>query len=116
MAIDNSNGVNCAQVPYIGVYRKKPVVISAVLYDGSDESIAALNSEEFRGKAGRPMSVCDDKSIDIQTLEGVMKASIGDYIIKGVHGELYPCKPDIFAKTYDKIEQQKESTVASVAL
>lgn len=103
MTIDNSNGVNCTQVSCIGVYRKKPVVISAVLYDGSDESIAAINSSEFRGKASRPMSICEDKSIEIETLEGVMKASVGDYIIKGVHGELYPCKPDIFAKTYDKV-------------
>lgn len=43
---------------------------------------------------------CD---VIVDTLEGKMKASPGDYIIKGVQGELYPCKPDIFEKTYDKI-------------
>lgn len=41
--------------------------------------------------------------IEIKTLEGVMKASEGDYIIKGVNGELYPCKPDIFIKTYEEV-------------
>ncbi|WP_346893545.1 hypothetical protein [Clostridium sp. UBA871] len=45
-----------------------------------------------------------DKEIIIHTLEGDMKAEVGDWIIKGVNGELYPCKPDIFKKTYDPIE------------
>ena len=104
MAIGNSVSGGYTKAPCIGVYRKKPVVVSAVLYDGSDESIVALISEQFSGKASRYMSLCEDKTIAIRTLEGVMKASVGDYIIKGVHGELYPCKPDIFAKTYDKVE------------
>lgn len=88
---------------YIGVYRKKPVEITAVLYDGSEESIEALNSKGFRNGTERSLFMRNDKSIEIETLEGVMKASIGDYIIKGVNGELYPCKPDIFKKTYDKV-------------
>jgi hypothetical protein len=49
-------------------------------------------------------TVKNDKHIRIQTLEGDMKASFGDYIIKGVNGEFYPCKPDIFEKTYESIE------------
>lgn len=44
-----------------------------------------------------------DKEIDIETLEGTMHASIGDYIITGVNGEQYPCKPDIFEKTYEPV-------------
>lgn len=44
-----------------------------------------------------------DKEIDIETLEGVMHASIGDYIITGIHGEKYPCKPDIFEETYEPV-------------
>lgn len=44
-----------------------------------------------------------DKEIDIETLEGVMHASIGDWIITGINGEQYPCKPDIFEKTYEPI-------------
>lgn len=46
-----------------------------------------------------------DKSMDIHTLEGVMQANVGDYIITGVNGEQYPCKPDIFKKTYEIIEE-----------
>lgn len=45
-----------------------------------------------------------DEEIEIETLEGVMKAQKGDYIIKGVKGELYPCKPDIFKMTYEELE------------
>lgn len=41
--------------------------------------------------------------IPVETLEGTMRASVGDYIIKGVNGEFYPCKPDIFEKTYEKV-------------
>lgn len=53
-----------------------------------------------------PPSVKDyTVSLTINTLEGDMQANVGDYIIKGVNGEFYPCKPDIFEKTYDKVEQ-----------
>lgn len=45
-----------------------------------------------------------DKVMYIDTLEGVMKADVGDYIITGVNGEKYPCKPDIFKKTYEEVE------------
>ena len=49
----------------------------------------------------------DDTNCDIQTLEGVMHANYGDYIIKGVKGEIYPCKPDIFEETYEILESQE---------
>lgn len=58
-------------------FRKKPVVISAYQ---------------------------TDKELKIQTLEGEMTANVGDWIITGVNGEVYPCKPDIFAKTYEQVE------------
>ncbi len=61
-------------------YRKKPIVIEA-----------------YQTK----------KEIIINTLEGDMKANVGDYIITGVNGEVYPCKPDIFEKTYEKVEEDK---------
>lgn len=48
-----------------------------------------------------------DKEMIIHTLEGDMKASVGDYIITGVHGELYPCKPDIFKETYQPLEDNE---------
>jgi hypothetical protein len=76
-------------------FRKKPVVIDAVLYTG-------LNAGEINDFVGgaRPLSVEGD-GIGITTLEGVMKANHGDWIIKGVKGEFYPCKPDIFHMTYE---------------
>lgn len=46
-----------------------------------------------------------DKEMDIHTLEGTMHADVGDWIITGVHGEQYPCKPDIFEKTYEFVEK-----------
>ncbi len=45
----------------------------------------------------------DDTNADIQTLEGVMHANYGDYIIKGIQGEIYPCKPEIFKNTYERV-------------
>lgn len=47
---------------------------------------------------------CINTNCDIQTLEGIMHANNGDYIIKDINGELYPCKPDIFEKTYERVE------------
>ena len=49
-----------------------------------------------------------DEEMEIETLEGTMKADVGDYIIKGVEGEIYPCKPDIFEKTYKKVMFKKD--------
>ena len=80
-------------------YRKKPVVIEAVKFDGTDESVKWLLSQLKSGEIGR---ACN--KLYIKTLEGVMEAKVGDYVIKGVNGEFYPCKPDIFEKTYEKIE------------
>ena len=58
------------------LYRKKPIIIEAY---------------------------CTDKELKIDTLEGTMKADVGDYIITGVNGEIYPCKPDIFKKSYELV-------------
>ena len=80
-------------------YRKKPVVIEAIQWTGDN-----LNEIiKFMKFSNRTRTVYRDKII-IYTLEGAMTASIGDYIIKGVSGEFYPCKPDIFEKTYEKVE------------
>lgn len=80
-------------------YRKKPVVIEAVQFDGTDESVDWLYPQLVSGEIGRSCN-----RLHIKTLEGVMTANVGDYIIKGVNGEFYPCKPDIFEKTYEKFE------------
>ena len=80
---------------------KKPVVIEAIQYNG--ENIEAI--EDFVGKKlSTVMSSDVDVKLIIPTLEGYMKASKGDYIIKGIKGELYPCKPDVFKSTYNVVE------------
>jgi len=79
-------------------FRKKPIVIEAVQFDGTDESCDWLLPQLIDRSIGR--SKCH---LHIKTLEGVMTADIGDWIIKGVNGEFYPCKPDIFEKTYELI-------------
>ena len=87
----------------IAKYRKKPVVIEAVELKNTKESI--LECLTFIGDDSVFMTrQTFDEGIFIQTLEGTHLAKFGDYIIKGVHGEFYPCKPDIFKKTYDKEE------------
>lgn len=78
-------------------YRKKPVVISAIQWNGN-------NRNEVINFVGRS-AVFDRTGLYIITLEGEMFASIGDYIIKGVDGEFYPCKSDIFRKTYELVEE-----------
>ena len=77
-------------------YRKKPVVIEAMQYDGT--LMGLHECVLFCGKL-----VKHEDSWCIETLEGFMKISKGDYIIKGVHGEFYPCKPDIFEETYELV-------------
>lgn len=79
-------------------FRKKPVEIEAVQFDGTDESVDWLEPQLISGEIGR---ACN--KLYIKTLEGVMEASKDDYIIKGVNGEFYPCKPDIFEKTYERV-------------
>lgn len=76
---------------------KKPVTIECVKWDG--ENIEEIKS--FVGTSYIGGENDSDKKLVISTLEGDMLASIGDYIIKGVKGEFYPCKSDIFENTYD---------------
>lgn len=76
-------------------FRKKPVVIDAWGFDGSWQSAAPIIEQSNK------MFWRDDGKITIETLEGDITASAGDWIIRGVKGEFYPCKPDIFAATYE---------------
>ena len=82
-------------------FRKKPVVIEAMQYDGHNATAVMAwaklpeISEDFTG------------GIEIKTLEGTMRADPGDWVIRGVKGELYPCKPDIFAATYEPAGEQR---------
>jgi hypothetical protein len=84
-------------------YKKKPVVIEAIQFNDTTERISEL--AEFI--TDQPLVIsfaADPPVIKIKTLEGVMIGNIGDYIIKGVNGEFYPCKPDIFDKTYEEVK------------
>ena len=81
-------------------YVKKPVQIEAIQFDGWN--FGDIYDWMFGVKGFYPD--CREETMTIKTLEGVMTASVGDYIIKGVNGEFYPCKPDIFEKTYELIE------------
>lgn len=88
-------------------FRKKPVVIEAFQWIGGPEQeddpewiVKAIKD----GKVWFDNEGTPDVKLIIQTLEGAQEASVGDYIIRGVAGEIYPCKPDIFRATYDLAE------------
>ena len=90
-----------------GRFRKKPVEIDAMLFTGEvDKAFDLMNSHgEPFPTARSAMHVRGDWSSDaiyIKTLEGEMKVDVGDWIIRGVQGEFYPCKPDIFEATYEE--------------
>jgi len=89
-------------------FRKKPVVIDAIKWTGKNlkeiidftglnSSVSHLSWEEYE-------TFVAEKGLKIFTLEGPRMASVGDMIIKNVHGDFYPCKPDIFKKTYEPVK------------
>lgn len=87
-------------------YRKRPIVVEAFQWDGRFNEETAPDWFDNAVKTGiaelwtRHDGKCD---LVIKTLEGKHTASFGDYIIKGVQGEIYPCKPDIFQQTYEAV-------------
>ena len=88
-------------------FRKKPVVIEAMKvppkWKGKTIPHDIAGLALWLGPGG-PWRMTRDGGIDILTREGTMHASIGDWIIKGVMGEFYPCKPEIFAATYEAVD------------
>jgi len=88
-------------------YRKKPVVIEAVQlrWDTWSEMCDFIDAGKLTD--GKPQGNQDGEAIglDIPTLEGLMHANENDWVIRGVKGELYPCKPDIFEATYELVEE-----------
>lgn len=87
---------------------KKPIEVECFKYDGDlincdGDYYVPDWAEEAHDKG--ILFYKDQYELFIETLEGNMKVSVGDYIIKGVNGELYPCKPDIFEKTYEIVEE-----------
>lgn len=86
-------------------YRKKPVIIESIKHDANN---CEKTTEWVEALTGKPVLDTLLYSIGgqalIKTLEGTMIAQDGDYIICGIHGEFYPCKPDIFKKTYEPVD------------
>lgn len=86
------------------LFRKLPVVIEAIQFKETGKSISEISTMfEEAGQEELRVDYSDPKKpvLKIPTSEGVMTAQVNDWIIKGVNGELYPCKPDTFAKTYE---------------
>lgn len=95
-------------------YRKKPITVEAIQWN-------EFNLEEIKKFVGNPLiyEVVDGAwklgkgrlivEMKIKTLEGEMQVSEGDYIIKGIKGEFYPCKPDIFKQTYEQVENEPKT-------
>ena len=82
-------------------YRKKPVVIEAIQWDGFNETLLKISAMSRTRKVRHDP---DTSTLEIETLEGNHIANEGDFIIKGVKGECYPCKPDIFELTYEAVD------------
>lgn len=81
-------------------YVKKPIVVQAIQWNGDNFDDVALLGDYIFGPYGQ-----EDAHLEIQTLEGRMKCNQGDWVIRGVKGECYPCKDDIFRATYDKVDE-----------
>ena len=89
----------------INKYKKKPAIIEACVWDGTNkEELISFSKGAVSFLPGQ-RSAGIVTHCYIKTLEGTMEANVGDYIICGVNGEFYPCKPDIFQKTYEEVEK-----------
>ena len=102
-------------------YRKKPVVIEAVQWDGTSGGantvIDWINDNEgcarYRCAPGGCTGTEEGHRVAIETLEGTMFADAGDWIIRGVQGEFYPCKSDIFEATYERVDDDERTDSVS---
>jgi len=86
-------------------FKKKPVIIEAVKWTGTDQSIIDIMALVPKQEGLVKLVTQDLDELRIAKLEGVMPATLNDWIIRGVQGELYPCKPDIFNETYEIVEE-----------
>lgn len=95
-------------------YRKKPVVIEATQWNGTTGGAKPI-IDWMRANGGKSFYYADHpEHIFIETLEGDMHAAPGDFIIRGVQGEFYPCKPDMFEATYEAVEAPELSAAERV--
>ncbi len=94
-------------------YRKRPIIIEAVQWTGTNENyrqmldFAGLRIGPWGGYEGSPyiLTIHEEQKLLIKTLEGPLFASLGDWVIRGIQGEFYPCKPDIFKASYELVEE-----------
>ena len=95
----------------INKYRKKPVIVEAVIWTGNN-----IDEVKELAKSAVEHIIFVDNNLYIETLEGNMNVSIGDYIIKGIVGEFYPCKPDIFKETYETVSMVSDNDRTTVPM
>lgn len=97
-------------------FRKKPVVVEAIQFDGSKKSASVIcrwanplspGAEPWIDYVERGTGLAED--FLVHTLEGEMRVYPGDWVIKGIKGECYPCKPDIFEATYEPVEEAPDA-------
>ena len=96
-------------------YRKKPVVIEAFRYgmdSRPDWFDTKVTSNDIITYVGTDIRDSSEYYCEIKTLEGIMRGNCGDYIIKGVQGEVYPCKPDIFEMTYELASTSSQTEIS----
>jgi hypothetical protein len=88
-------------------FKKKPVVVEAEQFLPNDESVEKVMALASQGSRKVTVNTHADgkREMFIDTLEGIMEAQIGDWIIRGIAGEVYPCKPDIFYQTYERVSE-----------
>lgn len=86
-------------------FRKKPVVIEATQWFKDGDHPAVYRCQGVRSQPNSPGILYQSKNYYIDTLEGSMTVTPGDWIITGIQGEHYPCKPDIFEATYEQVEE-----------
>lgn len=111
---DSCTPVNVNEIiTQVKTYVKKPIKVEAIIWTGV---LTYLVREFFKGGNCSMLRYVDNKDLYIGTLEGEMKCNVGDYIIKGVKGEFYPCKPDIFKQTYEEVTPVKEPTIEDIVI
>lgn len=87
-------------------FRKKPLVIEARQFVGTGESLRSIIEWAPPGMITGPFDEDSLPYLEVRTIEGVMRVTLGDWVIKGVAHEYYPCKSDIFGYTYEQVEPE----------
>ena len=117
--MNDTPGIGEHKMSEIKRYRKKPVVIEAVQWDGTSGGASTVidwiegneGCARYRCAPGGCTGTEEGHCVAIETLEGTVSASAGDFIIRGVQGEFYPCRSDIFQKTYEAVKGKQRTAI-----